>query len=76
MRSGAFKPASQRALRSGSPGAVAAVIHVAFKIAGIGSETSMSRSLAKLVFLAACLVAMGGWIWLLGIGIKWLVVKI
>jgi hypothetical protein len=36
----------------------------------------MSRSLAKLVFLAACLVAMGGWIWLLGIGIKWLVVKI
>jgi hypothetical protein len=56
--------------------AVAAVIHVAFKIAGIGTETSMSRSLAKLVFLAACLVAMGGWIWLLGIGIKWLVVKI
>jgi hypothetical protein len=56
--------------------AVAAVIHVAFKIAGIGTETRMSRSLAKLVFLAASLVAMGGWIWLLGIGIKWLVVKI
>jgi hypothetical protein len=36
----------------------------------------MSRTLAKLVFLATCLVAMGGWIWLLGIGIKWLVVKI
>jgi len=36
----------------------------------------MSRTLAKLVFLAASLVAMGGWIWLLGIGIKWLVVKI
>jgi hypothetical protein len=75
MRPGAFKPTSERALRSGSC-AVAAVIHVAFKIAGIGTETSMSRSLAKLVFLAACLVAMGGWIWLLGIGIKWLVVKI
>lgn len=75
MRPGAFKPASQRAPRSGSC-AVAAVIHVAFKIAGIDTETSMSRSLAKLVFLAACLVAMGGWIWLLGIGIKWLVVKI
>ena len=42
MRSGAFKPRSQRAQRSGSC-AVAAVIHVAFKIAGIG-ETSMSRS--------------------------------
>jgi hypothetical protein len=39
-------------------------------------EASMSRSLAKLAFLAAALVAMGGWIWLLGIGVKWLVVKI
>jgi hypothetical protein len=36
----------------------------------------MPRSLAKLGFLAADTVAMAGWIWLLGIGIKWLVVKI
>lgn len=56
--------------------AVAAIIHVAFKMTGVCIETSMSRTLAKLVFLAASLVAMGGWIWLLGIGIKWLVVKI
>jgi hypothetical protein len=36
----------------------------------------MSRSLAKLAFLAACLVAMAGWIWLLGTAIKWLALTI
>jgi hypothetical protein len=49
---------------------------VAFKSADAGVEAGMSRSVARLAFLVACLIAMGGWIWLLGIGIKWLVVKI
>ena len=53
-----------------------AIIHLAFKMTGVGLEADMPRSLAKLVFLAAALVATGGWIWLLGVGIKWLVVKI
>jgi hypothetical protein len=34
------------------------------------------RSLFNVAFLAATLVSMGGWLWLLGHGIKWLVVKI
>lgn len=53
-----------------------ATIHLAFKMTGVGPEADMPRSLAKLVFLATALVATGDWIWLLGIGIKWLVVKI
>jgi hypothetical protein len=36
----------------------------------------MTRSLFKIAFLAAALVSIGGWIWLLGIGIRWLIVNL
>jgi hypothetical protein len=36
----------------------------------------MPRVLLKLVFLLIILVSTGGWIWLLGAGIRWLVIKL
>jgi hypothetical protein len=36
----------------------------------------MRRAVFKVVFLAAAIISMGGWIWLLGVGIRWLVVKL
>jgi hypothetical protein len=30
----------------------------------------------KLLFLAAITISIGGWVWLLGVTIKWLVVKL
>jgi hypothetical protein len=36
----------------------------------------VSRLLPKLVFLAAIAVSIGGWVWLLGVTIKWLVIKL
>jgi hypothetical protein len=52
---------------------VAAAIHTAFKFAGIGPETSMSRSVPKLAFLVVCAAAMVGWVWLIEIAVVWLV---
>jgi hypothetical protein len=36
----------------------------------------MRRAAFKVVFLAAAIISMGGWIRLLGVGIRWLIVKL
>jgi len=36
----------------------------------------MRRSIAKIAFLAAVVGSMGGWIWLLAVGLKWLILKL
>jgi hypothetical protein len=36
----------------------------------------MRRAVFKVAFLAAAIISMGGWIWLLGLGIRWLVLKL
>jgi hypothetical protein len=36
----------------------------------------MRRSIAKIVFLAAVVASIGGWIWLLAIVSKWLILKL
>ena len=33
-------------------------------------------SIIKATFLAAIVLSMGGWIWLLGVAIRWLIVKL
>jgi hypothetical protein len=35
--------------------------------------SDVTRSLFKIAFVAAVLVSTGGWIWLLGVGIRWLI---
>jgi hypothetical protein len=36
----------------------------------------MRRLLVKLTFLATVIISIGGWVWLLGVGIRWLIVKL
>lgn len=36
----------------------------------------VSRAATKIAFLVAVLLSVGGWIWLLGFGIKWLIVRL
>jgi hypothetical protein len=36
----------------------------------------MRRSVAKIAFLAAVVGSMGGWIWLLFVVVKWLILKL
>lgn len=36
----------------------------------------VSRLFRKLAFLAAITLPVGGWVWFLGVGIKWLIVKL
>jgi hypothetical protein len=36
----------------------------------------MRRSIAKIAFIAAIVGTMGGWIWLLAVAAKWLVLKL
>jgi hypothetical protein len=36
----------------------------------------MRRSMFKVTFLAVTVLSVGGWIWLLGVGIKWLIDKL
>jgi hypothetical protein len=36
----------------------------------------MRRSLIKATFVAAAITSMGGWLWLLAVGIRWLIVKL
>jgi hypothetical protein len=42
----------------------------------MGGSTVKFRWLSKAGLLAAIFVSMGGWLWLLGHGIKWLVAKL
>lgn len=39
-------------------------------------ETKMRQSVIKVTFLATAIISMGGWLWLLGLAIRWLVVKL
>jgi hypothetical protein len=39
-------------------------------------ETKMRQSVIKATFLGAAIISMGGWLWLLAVGIRWLVVKL
>jgi uncharacterized membrane protein len=39
-------------------------------------ETKMRQSVIKATFLGAAIISMGGWLWLLAVGISWLVVKL
>jgi hypothetical protein len=36
----------------------------------------MRRLILKVTFLVAIIISTGGWIWLLGLGIRWLIVKL
>jgi hypothetical protein len=36
----------------------------------------MRQSVIKVTFVATAIISMGGWLWLLGLGIRWLVVKL
>jgi hypothetical protein len=36
----------------------------------------MRRLILKITFLVAIIISTGGWIWLLGLGITWLIVKL
>jgi hypothetical protein len=36
----------------------------------------MRRLILKITFLVAIIISTGGWIWLLGLGIRWLIVKL
>jgi hypothetical protein len=36
----------------------------------------MRQSIFKVTFLATAIISMGGWFWLLGVGIRWLIVKL
>jgi hypothetical protein len=36
----------------------------------------MRRLILKITILAAIIISTGGWIWLLGLGIRWLIVKL
>jgi hypothetical protein len=36
----------------------------------------MRQSVIKVTFAAIAIISMGGWLWLLGLGIRWLVVKL
>jgi uncharacterized membrane protein len=36
----------------------------------------MRQSAIKATFLGAAIISMGGWLWLLAVGIRWLVVKL
>jgi hypothetical protein len=36
----------------------------------------MRRLILKIAFLVAIIISTGGWIWLLGLGIRWLIVKL
>jgi hypothetical protein len=40
------------------------------------NKNYMRRSIAKIVFLAAVVASIGGWIWLLAIVSKWLILKL
>jgi hypothetical protein len=37
---------------------------------------SVRRLLVKVTFLVAIMISTAGWIWLLGAGIRWLIVKL
>ena len=39
-------------------------------------KADMYRVLPKIAFLLAITLSVGGWIWLLGVGLKWLIVKL
>jgi hypothetical protein len=63
-------------------------IHRRFRLAGRSSADSrsqfassqfankMRRLILKTTVLVAIIISMGGWIWLLGLGIRWLIVKL
>jgi hypothetical protein len=63
-------------------------IHKRFREAGRSSADSrsqaangqfankMRRLILKISFLVAIIISTGGWIWLLGLGIRWLIVKL
>jgi hypothetical protein len=63
-------------------------IHKRFREAGRSSADSrsqvanrrfadkMRRLILKITFLVAIIISTGGWIWLLGLGIRWLIVKL
>jgi hypothetical protein len=36
----------------------------------------MQRSVIKATFLAAAIISMSGWLWLLAVGIRWLIDKL
>jgi hypothetical protein len=36
----------------------------------------MRRLILKIAILVAIIISTGGWIWLLGLGIRWLIVKL
>jgi hypothetical protein len=36
----------------------------------------MRRLILKITILVAIIISTGGWIWLLGLGIRWLIVKL
>jgi hypothetical protein len=40
------------------------------------AEANMPRLLPKILLLAVITFSIGGWVWLLGVAIKWLVVKL
>jgi hypothetical protein len=36
----------------------------------------MRQSVIKVTFLATAIISMGGWLWLLAVGSRWLIVKL
>jgi hypothetical protein len=48
------------------------------KVGPIAKEVSkkMRRTLLKATLLAAIIISVGGWIWLLEVGIRWLIAKL
>jgi hypothetical protein len=58
-------------------------IHKRFREAGRSSadsrnqfEKKMRGLILKITVLVAIIISTGGWIWLLGLGIRWLIVKL
>jgi len=42
----------------------------------VSSQNKMRRLILKISFLVTIIISTGGWIWLLGLGIRWLIVKL